>query len=92
MEKIEYKKMSQSPLKVSIDKIPLEKRLDGKIICKFQRAESNTTYCIENRKDCIYIEQSVSLEMQSDVEGKNGRKGFYLCSLNCNEWLYGENK
>ena len=73
---------------ISDNNIPLEKRADGKLSCKLQRNEGNTTYCLENRRECKYIDTTVSLQKQEKVEGRDGRKGFYFCSLNCNSWFY----
>ncbi len=67
--------------------IPLEER-EGIQICKLQRTDRNWTFCLDNRRDCGYLDITVLSQTPEKIEGRDGRKGFYLCSLNCNSWLY----
>lgn len=71
--------------------IPLEE-IEGITRCRLQRIDRDMTFCLDNRRDCPYIELTVSYQTQGLVEGRDGRKGFNLCSLNCNSWLYNEAK
>lgn len=68
--------------------VPLETRA-GVLCCELQRTDENMTFCLDNRRDCPYIELTVLYQKQRHIEGRDGRKGFNLCSLNCNSWLYG---
>ena len=71
--------------------VPLEER-EGITRCKLQRTDRDMTFCLDNRKDCPYIELTVLYQKQGLVEERDGRQGFNLCSLNCNSWLYNEAK
>lgn len=57
----------------------------GKIQCRNQQSEKNFTFCSKNKKRCEYIERTVIYQISKPIEKQTE---FYLCSLNCNTWLY----